>query len=419
MRRTPSPTDRSGRPGARRAGLSRAALLVLAVVTVRASGVASATAPGVAPSTPAPAKRSVTGSAKPPAARAKPAARSAPARKPMRELASDARALEEIGAYGQAREALRQLRGRVALDADLELALALDEARTGQTDSAAARLWSPLLDSALVDSTPPKRFVSYPSQREGAWMDGRFGGWHWYVARARAEVAASQGRWEAARDAARQAVAARARAGKEWLILAICSGHAGDAAESERAAREAAWLDPTLPEALYVRGLYDWRAGRRLAAQEAFRGAIALDSSYRAPALALVRSRLPGAPPDSLPGELLTGIRAVALLTSTARPKLEEFEQMDSPALILHQEILPMPDSLKGHMPKVKLNLPILVTENGRAALHDLPWFEPDGLPEVAQRITLESLIEWRFAPAIRFGQPRRVWANIQITYQP
>jgi tetratricopeptide (TPR) repeat protein len=214
-------------------------------------------------------------------------------------------------------------------------------------------------------------------------------------------------------------VDARERCGKEWLILAVCAGRTGDLEEAGGAARTAAWLDPTLPEAFYLSGLYDWRAGRHAAAQQAFRAAVALDSSYREPALALVRSRLPGVPPDTLPTALLTGVREVGLLTSPARPKREEFVQADVAATILHQEILPLPDSLRGRFKLGEIYLPILVDERGRAALHELPWSNADQLPDPLLRVVLESLREWRFTPAVRLGKPQRAWANIRIALNP
>lgn len=398
------------RPPGRRAtrlacrACAAAAALVLAFLLAREGRSAAAT--------PAPTHATQ----KPAASAAKPA--TAATRSPL-QVGADARGLEEVGAYGQAREVLRQLRRRVAPDADLDLALAIDEARTGQTDSAAVRLWSPLLTRALADSMPVSRRIPYLWQREGAWVNGRFDGWPWYIARARAEVAATLGRWADARDAARLAVAAHPRAGKEWLILAVCAGRAGDLAEAERCAREAAWLDPTLPEAQYLAGLFDWRAGRRAAAQEAFRAAVALDSTDQTAALALVRSGLPGAAPDTLPTELLTGVRAVALLTSPERPKPEEFVQMDMPATITHQVVLPLPDSLRGHVPAVEVYLPILVDERGRAVLHALPWNPPEKMPEAVLHVMLEGLTQWRFNPAMLHGQPRRSWANIDIQYKP
>src|SRR5439155_105707 len=81
--------------------------------------------------------------------------------------------------------------------------------------------------------------------------------------------------------AAEACVAARPLAGKEWLILAVCAGHDGDLEASRRAASAAVDLDPTLPEAQYLHGLLAWRDGRRAEAQDRFRTAIALDSTYR------------------------------------------------------------------------------------------------------------------------------------------
>ena len=396
-------------------------MALLALVLLGATTVAAATAPvsGKTTTTRSTRKTGAASTAKAPAAGTPRRARPPVSRKSAAQMAADARALEEVGAYGQARQTLRELRGRVAPDADLELALALDEARTGQLDSAAARLWSPLLSKAIDDSMPLSRRVPYPWQHEGSWINGHFDGWHWYVARARAELAARLGRWADARDAARQAVAARERCGKEWLILALCAGHAGDLEEAERAAYAAAWRDPTLPEAQYLAGLFEWRAGRRMVAQQAFRAAVALDSSYREPALALVRSRLPGVPPDTLPVELLGGVRAAGLLTSPVRPKREEFVQADVAASILHQEILPLPDSLRGKVGPGEIYLPVLVDERGRAALHELPWSNAERLPDPVLRVVLESLLNWRFSPAIRLGKPQRAWANIRLSLNP
>ena len=409
MRRGSRPPGTSKGRDARRAGPELAARLapaLLAIALIGTHAAASATAPAPTPG---------AGTARARALRAAAAARL----KSPGQIATDARALEQIGAYGQATQTLRQLRGRVGPDADLELALALDEARSDQVDSAAVRLWSPLLSKAIVDSMPTSRRVPYPWQHEGAWLNGRFDGWHWYVARARAEVAARLGRWSDARDAARQALAARERCGLEWLILAVCAGRAGDLKEAERAARAAAWLDPTLPEAQYLTGLYDWRAGRRVTAQEGFRAAVALDSSYREPALALVRSRLPGFAPDTLPTELVGGVRAIGLLTSPARPKAEEFVQVDVSATVIRGELLPLPDSLRGRIRPLEMTLPILVDERGRAALHQLPWLTAQQLPDPVLRLTLESLLTWSFNPATRYGKPQRGWANMHVIYVP
>ena len=415
-----TPAAASVRPRPGRAGPALAVALVARLLSEPAHATASSSAPApIAPSTARPGtapKAAATPHRAPAAATRAPAP---PSRKTVLQRAAEARSLEDLGAYGQAASALRELRGRVAPDADLEIALALDEARTGQLDSAATRLWGPLLSRALADTMPLARRHTYGWQREGVWTNGRFDGWHWYVARARAEVAARRGRWAEARDAASEAVAALALSGQEWLILALCAGHAGDLDVAERSARRAAWLDPTLPEAQYLAGLFDWRAGRRAAARESFRAAVALDSSYREPALALVRSLLPGAAPDSLPGRLLTGVRAVALLTSPARPKLDEFVQMDTPATILQQDLPALPDSLKGRFKPVQMYLPIMVDERGRAVLQELPYSTPEQFPEALERLTLLSMSGWRYTPATRHGVPQRVWANVQILYNP
>ena len=72
---------------------------------------------------------------------------------------------------------LKLLRGMQGPDADLELTIALDEARTGLSDSAWARLHGPILAAALADTAGLGRRSEYPFQREGAWVNGRFDGW--------------------------------------------------------------------------------------------------------------------------------------------------------------------------------------------------------------------------------------------------
>jgi hypothetical protein len=88
---------------------------------------------------------------------------------------------------------------------------------------------------------------------------------------------------------------------------------------------------------------------------------------------------------------------------------------MDVPASIIKQELLPLPDSLKGKIPALELYLPILVDERGHAVLHDLPWSTVQTLPDPLLRLTLESLREWRFSPAFRLGKPQRAWATARI----
>src|SRR5207244_10541151 len=121
----------------------------------------------------------------------------------------------------------RALRPRPGPDPAREIELALLEARSGQLHSAAARLWSPALTAALSDSMPVTRRERYGWDRGPLWLNGSFDGWNWYVARARAEVASSLGRWPEARDAARLSVATRPLAGKVGLVLAVCAGRGG------------------------------------------------------------------------------------------------------------------------------------------------------------------------------------------------
>ncbi|MEO5987904.1 MAG: hypothetical protein ABIU54_10690 [Candidatus Eisenbacteria bacterium] len=338
------------------------------------------------------------------------------------EIASAARAFEETGAYGLAAAALRELRGRVTPDADLELALALDEARSGQGDSAWARIDTPLMRSALADTSVVARRAEYPFQREPLWMNGRFDGWYWYVARTRAELSLARGEWRPALEAALVAVSARPLSGTEFLLLGVCAGRAGETELAEAAATAASVLEPALPEAQYLRGLLAWRAGQRTEAQRRFRIAADLDSSYRAPALALPRALLPGIKPDSLPTVFLTGARACLVLTSPVRPKLEEFVQMDEAPGILSRPMPPLPEALKRRLALTKpmqLYVHVLVSEAGLPLLTDLPYLPRDAMPAAVVAHIASALHQWRFRAPVRLGQPKRGWATVEYTLQP
>ncbi len=393
-------------------------LLVLALAGPPAGAATTAPAPPkTASTTTAPAAPKAASDPRRSPGAASRARRSAPTKPPL-QIAREARGLEEIGAYGAAARALRGLRSRIARDADLELELALDEARSGDLDSAWVRLSTPLMSAALADSGGPARRQQYSWHPEPSWINGRFDGWNWYVARARAEVGAALGRWPDAREAAAVSVAARPMSGKEWLLLAVCAGRSGLTDEARSAAERAAQLDPSLPEAHYLLGLYEWRSGRRLEAQSRFRAALGLDSTWRAPALALVRSRLPGIPADSLPAAFLTGVREVGLLTSPAGPKPEEFVQMDESAVLLKRVTVPIPDSLKSTFKPLDLAISLLVDEHGRAVLSDLPWFDRGRMPEPLLSSLLGTLPDWRFRPARKHGAPARVWVTVPVKVQ-
>ncbi|HET7226082.1 MAG TPA: hypothetical protein VFK69_10260, partial [Candidatus Eisenbacteria bacterium] len=300
---------------------------------------------------------------------------------------------------------------------DLELYLALDEARAGALDSAWTRLAGARLSGALADTLPPERRRLYAWEREQTWLDGRYTGWPWYIARARAEVAARLGRWRDAHAAARLAVAMNPLDGDQYAMLSVCAARDGDLAEAAEAAHAAVALDPALPEAHDLEGLFDWRDGRRMEAGEQFRAAIALDSTDEKAAVALMRSRLPGARPDTLPDSWLHGVREAGLLTSPVGPKTEEFVQMETPALVIRHDLLPIPDSLARTLQPFHLALPVLVGTNGRAALHAWPWVPREALPAPVVALILESVPGWRFHPAARHGEPHAVWAAVEIDY--
>lgn len=391
-------------------GIRQLAALVLAGAILAAGRDAAAQSPPAKPPAPATAKPAKKSAARPPVKR--PAAAPGDPRIPE-QLVNDARAFEDVAAYQRALADWRVLRPRVAPDGDLELAVAIDEARVGLLDSAAARLAGPVLAAAALDTVPVSRYMLYGAERNAIYLDGRFSGWHWYVWRARAEVALARGRWEEGTAAAREAAAARPMSGKEWLLLAICAGRAGRADEARAAAAEAARRDPSLPEALYLDGLWSWRAGRRADAQASFRAASEADPTFRPAALALVRSRLPGTAPDTLPAQFLTGEREAAMLTSPIGPKVEHFIQPERPVLIMTKTDPVVPDSLRQALFRKQLPVWVLVDEQGRALVADVGWYRPEAFPTVMVGDLLKHLKNWTFQPAVVRGELRRVWVDI------
>jgi tetratricopeptide (TPR) repeat protein len=380
--------------------------------------------------TPAPAKSATSTkpatSAKPSTATKPTGATTAkkPAAKPgvtksVLELARETREIEDAGGYARAAAGLRNLRARVIRDADLDLFLALDEARSGAIDSARTRLMTPLMDAAVKDTLPWSRRMEYPYQREGAWLNGRFDGWTWYVWRARAEIAAMTRRWPEAYEASRQSVAARPLSGKDWLILAVAAAQTQRESESKEAAAHAAALDPTLPEAPYLLGLWAWKAGKRNEAQEAFRRAVTLDSAFVQGALGMMRSRIPGLAPDTLPTELLTGRRRAGLITAPEGPKPEENFQVDIPAMVSYSPEGSVSDSIPTGVRPFQLILSLLVDEQGRPVINDFPWFPPPAIPEWKITRMLNTVPTWRFTPAIKLGSPHAVWVSMDFQFVP
>ena len=360
-----------------------------------------------------PAKRPVTPRPAKPVAGA--------ALKPI-EVALQARTLEETGNYVAALEQLKRLRGMQGPDADLELAIALDEARIGLADSAWNRLRTPLMTAALADTGTPARRTEYPFQREGLWINGRFDGWNWYVARARAELALARREWREAASMASRAATARPLSGKEALLLALAASHTGDAELGQAAASWAAYLEPWLPEANYLAGLWAWRNGRRGEARRWLQAAVAADSSWRLPVLALARLSLPGSQPDSLPTRFLNGARACAMLTSSRRPKQEEYLQFDKvPNLVFNPQPQP-PESVRAllHIQRpTQIYVQVLVSETGKPLLSELPWVTEAQVPAAVVHHVLEQVGAWRFLPAVKFAKPYRTWASVEYVLQP
>ena len=369
----------------------------------------TATAAAAAPAHPAPKR---------------PAPASAPAMPELRplDLAVRAKTLEEQGNYVSALQELKHLRSVQGPDADVELAIALDEARTGLADSAWARLHGPLLTAALADTMGLARRIDYPFQREQMWVNGRFDGWYWYIARARAELALARGEYREAVHMASIAAEARPHSGKDLLLLALAASRTGDAAFGEAAAHVAAYLEPWLPEAWYLSGVWAWRQGRRADARDNFRTAASIDSTWRDPVLALARLELPGAQPDSLPARFLYGARACAILTSAKRPKREEFIQFDTSPMLAFNPMTPAPDSLRALMALKKplqVYVQVLVGEDGRPLLSELPYIAEGRVPAGVVHHVIREIGTWHFIPARKFDRKQRSWATVEYILQP
>ena len=389
---------------------------VAAGVVVTCSLAIAATAP---PAKTAPAKPATTKTAKPAPKPANPAAGASS--KPI-DIATRARVFEEQGAYASALEELKRLRSVEGPDADVELAVALDEARVGLVDSAWARLHSPILEQALADTMGDLRRAEYPFQREGMWVNGTFDGWYWYIARARAELAFARRDWPQMLHMATIAASARPLSGKEALLVALAASHSGDEAYGEAAAAWAAYLEPWLPEAHYLSGLWAWRHGRRAEARASLAAAAALDSTWRDPALALSRLALPGTRPDSLPARFLTGVRACAMLTSPRRPKQEEYVQFDRTPMLVFNPMTQPPDSILAQMNLKKptqLYLQVLVSEKGEPLMAELPYVTEAKVPAGVVNHVLNQIGNWRFVAARKFDKPQRSWASVQYVVKP
>lgn len=329
-------------------------------------------------------------------------------------LAFDVRSLEEQGAYAKAADQLRALRRLAPVDADLELGLALDLGRAGARDSAVRMLYGPVLTAALADTADRRRFEIYGWKHEDTYFGGRFDGWYWYIARARLELEAARGRWTQALEASRICTRARPLVGVEWYLFALCAAHAGAMDEARPAAERALRLAPILPEAHYLAGVIAWRDGRRASAQQEFRAAVELDSSYREPAIAMVRARLP-VPPDTLPGRLLNGLRGSALVTSPVQPKYDEFLQLDQPAVVTNRADVVIPDSLADRVKPIVVHVLTLFDAHGRAVFHEDPWAASTSAPDALVGLISSAVQKWAVSPGIRFGRPQAVWMELDV----
>jgi tetratricopeptide (TPR) repeat protein len=322
-------------------------------------------------------------------------------------VAAEVRALEESCAWAGAAAKLRTLRVLVPPDADLELWLAVFEARSGALDSARIRLAGPLLNAAAGDTLPEMRWIVYGWKKSAAWMDGRWTGWHWYLWRARAEVAAAEARWPDALAAIRRTIAARPTDGKEWYARALCEAQLGQDANARASLARASALDPSLPEVPYLSGLLLWREGKRAEAQAMFRAAIEMASGYREPAAALLRVRMSGSPPDALPREFLSGVRRAGLLTSAEGPKREAYMKTEVPATLVSRE------NATAAAGGRKIPVQLLIDREGRVALSELPFLKGESAATIGP--VLATLPRWRYTPAIVNSITSPAWVATEL----
>jgi tetratricopeptide (TPR) repeat protein len=335
-------------------------------------------------------------------------------------LAAEARRCEDRDDYAGAAAALRRLRPAVRRDADLELWLAVFEARSGELDSARVHLAGPALRAAQSDTMPARRWTAYPWRKESTWTDGRWTGWHWYLWRARAEVAAALGRWSDALTAIRRATVTRPESGRDWYARAVCAAHLGLRAEADTALARAMHFDPALPEPHYLAGVLAWRGGHRAQAESQFRAAVAMDSAYRAPTLALLHVILPGVPPDSLPSELLSGVRRAGLLTAADGPKREVFRSLEvTPAAMVKEDPPELAAGRDPDAPPVKLTIAMLLDAEGHVALIDIPNLKPTGLDPARVAAVIATLPRWQYSPAVIDGVNTPSWTAWVFEFQP
>jgi len=230
------------------------------------------------------------------------------------------------------------------------------------------------------------------------------------------------GRWDDAVTAARTAVRARPLSGRDHLLLALAAGRAGDAPLARAEAGRAALLDPMLPEAHYLSGLWAWRDGDHARAAAAFRAAIMRDSTETDAALALVRLLVPSARPDSLPRRFLRGARGAGMLISPRGPKIEETTPSDQlPGLYAIPTVAP-PDSVRANPrfdPRMFIEATVLVGEDGKAILVEFPYTTPERMPAGLMQALVSAAAGWSFRPALHLGHPLAMWINVEIDLQP
>jgi hypothetical protein len=76
-------------------------------------------------------------------------------------------------------------------------------------------------------------------------------------------------------------------------------------------------------------------------------------------------------------------------------------------------------DSIPFGVKPYRLELSVLVDENGRAVLNRVAWYDPSRLDfRKVTRITA-SMPGVRFVPARRFGRPWPIWISLEYNLKP
>ena len=67
----------------------------------------------------------------------------------------------------------------------------------------------------------------------------------------------------------------------------------------------------------------------------------------------------------------------------------------------------------------LSITISLLVNQQGRVVLNDLPWYSFDQAPAEKVARWLAALPDWTFQPAVRNGAPVAVWVTLDLKVNP